>query len=77
MSNGLVGICMCPEIAKVTSQARIQADRQMDSFGLHPHEEEIWQVVDQHTQSLRQTGEQDLLTECRAHARLGQVLTST
>ncbi len=54
-------------------QARVQADRQLASFGPHPHEEEVWQVVDKYTLALRQTEEQDLLNECRAHARLGGV----
>ncbi|DBB15972.1 TPA: hypothetical protein ACH3X3_003344 [Trebouxia sp. C0006] len=54
-------------------QARVQADRQLASFGPHPHEEEVWQVVDKYTHALRQTEEQDLLNECRAHARLGGV----
>ena len=38
-----------------------------------PQEEEVWQVVDKYTLALRQTEEQDLLNECRAHARLGGV----
>ena len=54
-------------------QARVQADRQLASFGPHPHEEEVWQVVDKYTLALRQTEEQDLLNECCAHARLGGV----
>lgn len=54
-------------------QARVQADIKLESFGLHPHEEQVWQVVDMFTQALRQTQEQDMLNECRAHARLGQV----
>lgn len=38
-----------------------------------PNEEEVWQVVDKYTQAVRQTGEMDLLNECRAHACLGKV----
>ncbi|DBA82246.1 TPA: hypothetical protein ACH3X2_000517 [Trebouxia sp. C0005] len=56
-----------------SAQARVQADRQLASFGPHPHEEEVWQVVDKYTLALRQTEEQDLLNECCAHARLGGV----
>ena len=54
-------------------QARGQAERKLESFGLHPNEEEVWQVVDMLAQALRQTREQDMLNECRAHAKLGQV----
>ena len=54
-------------------QARVQAERKLESFGLCPDEEQVWQVVDMLAQALRQTQEQDILNECRAHAKLGQV----
>ena len=54
-------------------QARVQAERKLDGFGTHPDEEQVWQVVDMLAQALRQTREQDILNECRAHAKLGQV----
>lgn len=54
-------------------QARVQAERQLESFGLCPDEQQVWQVVDMLAQALRQTQEQDILNECRAHAKLGQV----
>ena len=54
-------------------QARVQADGQLASFSPQPEADEIWQVVDKYTQALRQTEEQDLLSECRAQARLGHV----
>lgn len=61
------------DLAATCLQARAQADRQLANFSRQPHADEIWQVVDKYTQALRQTEEQDLLSECRAHARLGHV----
>ena len=54
-------------------QARVQADCLLATFGNRPDEEQLWQVVDKYTHALRQTNEQDLLSECRTHARLGLV----
>ena len=54
-------------------QARVQAEQKLESFGLNPDQEQVWQVVDMLTQAIRQTHERDILNECRAHAKLGQV----
>lgn len=43
------------------------------SFGPHPNEDQVWQVVDKYTQAVGQTEESDIFNECQAHARLGMI----